>query len=85
MRLRCRRNYQRTDPITPKNEYHEKLEKARSLKRSGRRIYGDEREISGEPYRTATKVKKLGAADSVHGTHFCHLVHGAAAASDAGI
>ena len=83
--LRCRRDPQRSKPITPKSRYHEKLEKARSLKRSVRRIYGDEREIPDEPYRTARKVKKLGAAVSVHGTHFRRLVSGATTAPDAGI
>lgn len=83
--LRCGCHSQRSKPITAKSRYHEKLEKARSLKRSGKQLYGDEREVPDEPYRTARKVKKLGAAVSVHGPYFRHLVSGATTTPDARI
>ncbi len=83
--LRCRRDHQRS--------------KVDGFQRSA--ISSQIREVVGQTFASAThstdyrllfrdsqhyeKFEVLGTAPSVHGTHFCHLVYGATAASNAGI
>ena len=45
-------------PRNPNTDYNANATETRSLKRSGRRVYGKEREISNPPHRTARNVKR---------------------------